>query len=383
MGEVSEVIDALRQLVSLPSPTPPGDVALVADWVEARAREIGAEVTRQEVESGRDNVLALLRFSPGSRLVFNTHMDVNNPEGHVWSSPPFRPIVKDGRVFGCGSCDAKGSLAAMLVAMRRLAQKPGGLRGELLLTAVTGEEAGGLGSLHLVQQELQGDGAVVGEPTELAIMRAHKGTYIRRLRFHGRAAHSGRPDVGVNALLHGAAFCLAYDRINARLVTRPHPLLGPASATATVFRSGTRQNSVPDTAEVIVDRRLVPGEKRSDADEELTLLLAKLTQEWPGFNADLVEVLVATEPSETEEEALIVERALAAAATVRDEAARPRGFSAGCDMSKLVNVAGIPTVVCGPGSLAQAHTPDEFVEIAQVEQAVAMYESIARRFLGG
>ena len=142
------VLTRLGEFIAAPSPTPPGDVAQVAGMVADWSAAIGAAVTRQEVEPGLDNVLALLRFGAGRRLVFNTHMDVTNPDQQVWSTPPYQPVVRDGRLYGRGACDAKGSLVAMLTAMEALARQPAGLHGEVLLTAVMGEEA--LGVIEIV-----------------------------------------------------------------------------------------------------------------------------------------------------------------------------------------------------------------------------------------
>ncbi|MFB9840674.1 M20 family metallopeptidase, partial [Actinoallomurus acaciae] len=198
MSGDATVIERLAACVALPSPTPPGDVARVADWVAGRAADFGASVTRQHVTPVADNVLASLRFGDGPRLVFNSHLDVVDPSSQDWATPPYEPVVRDGHMVGRGTCDAKGSLVAMLCAMERLAARPSVLTGEILLTAVMGEEAGGLGSRHLVAQGLRADAAVVGEPTGLTVARAHKGTYMKRLRFRGRAAHSASPWLGRN-----------------------------------------------------------------------------------------------------------------------------------------------------------------------------------------
>lgn len=383
MQSASPVAELLMECIAIPSPTPPGEVALVADWVEAWAGRFGGRVQRQTVEPGKDNVLVTLEFGEGPCLLFNTHMDVNNPAGQVWSHPPFEPVIKDGRVYGLGACDAKGSLVGMLAAMARLAEQNEGLRGKLVLTAVMGEEAGGIGSLHLVQQGISADGAVVGEPTQLEAAIAHKGTYMRKIRFRGRAAHSGSPHLGINAITHASRFCLEYDRLNEKLSRSPHPQLGPANAAVTIVQGGTRQNTIPESAELIADRRLIPGETHGDADRELEEILSRLKADIPELHVEPIEVVVATVPSQTGESERIVTAALEALERVAGTPKRAQGFSAGCDMSKLVTIAGIPTVILGPGSLAQAHAPDEFVEIAQLEQAVDIYEQIARTFLKG
>jgi acetylornithine deacetylase/succinyl-diaminopimelate desuccinylase family protein len=383
MPHYERVTERLKACIALPTPNPPGDVEPVAAWIEAFARDIGARADRQTVEPGKDNVIVTLEFGDGPCLVWNTHMDVNNPNGQRWSQPPYEPVERDGRLYGLGACDAKGSLAAMMCAMERLARDPGGVRGRLVLTAVMGEEAGGIGSLHLVRQGLRADGAVVGEPTQLTAAIAHKGTYMRRIRFRGRAAHSGRPELGINAISHAARFVLEVDRLNARLQQAKHPLLGAASTAVTVMQGGTRQNTIPNAAELILDRRLIPGQTHADADAELAALFAAVRETAPDLDVESVETIVATIPSETPADARIVAAALQAIRDVRGAPAEPVGFRAGCDMSKLVTIAGIPTVILGPGSLEQAHAPDEYVEIAQLEQAVSIYERLARLFLGG
>jgi acetylornithine deacetylase/succinyl-diaminopimelate desuccinylase-like protein len=375
------ILDRLGEFVAAPSPTPPGDVAMVAEMVCDWAAAIGAGITRQEVEPGLDNVLASLRFGPGRTLVLNSHMDVTNPDQQVWSTPPYQPVLRDGRMYGRGTCDAKGSLVAMLTAMEALAREPAGLHGEVLLTAVMGEEAGGLGSAHLVGQGITGDGAVVGEPTGLRVASAHKGTYMKQVTFAGLAAHSASPWLGRNAVTPAAAFCLLCEEQTAALARQPHPLLGPATLTVTGFSGGTLQNTVPAAAVVTIDRRLVPGDTHAACDDELTRLLERLSEARPDAQVRDVRVIVATVPSQTPAGSEILDVALAAAADAGRPAAGPVGFPAGCDMSKLVNTARIPTVICGPGSLDQAHRPDEFVDVDQVSDAALIYERIARRFL--
>lgn len=379
--QTSRVIQKLQECIALPSPTPPGEVRAVADWVEAWCTEFGAEVERQTVESGKDNVVVTLDFGPGKTLVFNTHMDVNDPSGQIWESPPFTPRLENGLLFGRGTCDAKGSLVAMIAAMENLANNPNHLAGKLTLTAVMGEEAGGIGSLHLVQAGLTADGAVVGEPTNLHVCTSHKGTYMRRVNFRGRAAHSGRPELGINAVLHASAFCVTYDRLNDHFRNHPHPQLGPSNATVTVFQGGNRQNTVPASATVIVDRRLIPGESSKLADDELDSVIQKTRTEFPDLDIESIEVIVSTVPSETHITADIVQVGLDAMTEITGHPRESIGFSAGCDMSKLVHYARIPTIILGPGSLREAHAPDEFVEVSEVEQAVSIYERIGRGFL--
>jgi len=381
MSYVSKVIKRLMECMALKSPTPPGDVADVANWIEAWGKDFGAIIERQTVEPGKDNLIMTLEFGPGPTLVFNSHMDVNNPKGQKWNNPPFEPKIKGNRLYGLGACDAKGSLVSMIAAMERLTGNQKELSGKLILTAVMGEEAGGLGSLHLVNQGIEADGAVVGEPTQLEVCTAHKGTYMRRLGFRGLESHSGRPDLGINSIVHAAHFVLEYEKLNKQLIQLPHPLLGPASAEVTIIQGGTRQNTIPGYTEMIIDRRLLPGETHAKADRELDRVLANIKETVSDLHIEKIETVVATIPSETHSSEKIVEVALNTINNVTQSIHQLKGFPAGCDMSKLVTIANIPTVIIGPGSLKQAHAPNEFVEITQVEQAVDIYENIARSFL--
>lgn len=375
-----DVREKLKRLIPLLSTTPPIHVMPVVEALERFARDAGAQAVRQMVQPGKPNCLVTFDFGGPKTLALNTHMDVNNPSGQVWTRDPFAPAEEEGRIYGLGACDAKGSLAAMLDALERVARDPRGIRGRVVLTAVMGEEAGGLGSLHLAQQGFSADGAVVGEPTQLALCSVHKGTYMRRLTFSGVAVHSARSRCGVNAIHHAARFCVLYEQLSRELEAYPHPILGPADASVTLISGGTRQNTIPESCSVLIDRRLLPGETHEKADRELDALLDRLRGEIPDLKVS-VEVVVATVPSEVPEDAAIVRCALEAISAETGRQARAQGFCGGCDMSKLVGIAHIPTVIFGPGSMENAHSPDEFVDVGQLEAASCIYERIIRQFL--
>ena len=189
-----------------------------------------------------------------------------------------------------------------------------------------------------------------------------------------------REGKSARAVADAAAFVAATERQTQRLARQPHPTLGPGTLTVTIFQGGTLQNTVPASAQVLVDRRLVPGETHQLCDIELADLLAELAADRPGLQVSDPEVVVATVPSETATSHPLVASALRAVASVGRTLQQAVGFNAGCDMSKLVG-SGIPTVICGPGELAQAHGPDEYVEIQQVRDAVDVYCSLARDVL--
>ena len=375
-----DVLQVLMDLVRIPSTNPPGNEHLIAPYLANFLRELGAQITCQEVYPGRSNIIGEWSWGRGHRLLFNTHMDVHNPEGQVWSMDPFEPVLHNGRLYGRGTADAKGSLAAMLCAIERLVQDPRGLKGTLLFTIVMGEESGGHGTAHLISSGCAADGAVVGEPTELQIKAANKGTFIRRISFTGRAAHSGQSHLGINAI---EPACQLLQRVFAYqeevLSRQKHHLVGNPSLIPTLIGGGTAQNTVPGSCYVVLDRRLVPGESHDFARQELADLIE---QAGVADRVYSIEEIVKTDPCETALDSAVV---LAAQQSLdkHGKATEVGGFPAGCDMSKLVLWAGIPSVILGPGSLAQAHGPDEYVEVEQVRVVTLVYEDMARSFLRG
>lgn len=376
------LVEKLKTLISIHTENPPGNVRGVAEALRDFGVKTNAEMEFQTVEEGKDNALLSYSFGQGKTLVFNTHMDVNNPNGQAWEFNSYDPFEKDGKVFGLGACDAKGSLAAMLQAIQRVCQNPEGVRGTLLLTAVMGEEAGGIGSLYLVtHKNLRAEGAVVGEPSMLVPCCAHKGTYMRRLTFHGKAVHSASSHSGINAVEHACIFCVRYRELQQRLKADAHPRLGYANASVTLMEGGTRQNTIPETCRVLIDRRLLPGETKEKAQEEVGCILEGISRELPDLQKVDIEEVVSTVPSQTDEDEEIVKLAVKAVLEVTGKVQEPGGFQAGCDMSKLVNISGIPTVILGPGSLKHAHSPNEEVDIGQLEAAAGIYENIIRGFL--
>nr|WP_197485339.1 M20 family metallopeptidase [Sporosarcina psychrophila] len=375
------VVEALKDCISLQSQNPPGNVEQVVRWLEKWAESFGAEVKRQEVELLKNNLLISMNFGSGPTLVFNTHMDVNNPLGQEWTTDPFVAEIVGTRLYGVGACDAKGSLVSMMCALESLALNPAGLRGTIMLTAVMGEESGGVGSLHLVSKGLEADGAIVGEPTNLHIAVAHKGTYMKRIRIKGKSAHSAQSEKGINAITHAAHFILKIEQLNQKLLKEAHPFLGSASISVTIIDGGTQQNTIPGQCDIVIDRRLLPGETHEKADKEMDDILKELHHEIGQFEIEFIQPIVATIPSETSVGEKIVEKAIETIKGIVPDKQYPIGFRAGCDMSKLVTVAKIPTIILGPGSLAQAHVADEFVEINELYVAEKLYEDIARNFL--
>ncbi|MGW0844066.1 M20/M25/M40 family metallo-hydrolase [Streptomyces sp. NPDC002787] len=379
----------LRDLVRIPSVNPRdgagdgGETAVaehVRDWLAGR----GVRAQLDEVLPGRCNVVAVVPGHRPEAVLLETHLDTVETDGMTVG--PYEGEVRGGRLYGRGACDAKGALAAFLLAVAELAA------GEpppytVVLAGVCDEEHAYRGVLRLVDAlagrgvvdalaggEVVGAlagrevvGAVVGEPTGLFPAVAHKGVVRYTVRTTGRAGHSSRPGEAVNAItLMGPVIAHLADHPPA---TPPHPLLGPATRTVTRIRGGTGPNTVPGGCEVDVDRRTLPGEDpeavwRADR-AELAALGAEVD---PPFTVD--------PPLDTRPDAEIV-TALCRALADHDRPADVRGMPFGTDASKLAR-AGVPSVVFGPGSVADAHAAAESVELAEVELAARVVAAAVR-----
>lgn len=369
-----------RALVSVPSVNPrledDGDGEaeigrLCARWLE----EWGFDVATSEAEPGRTNVVG--RFGAGPRrLVLNGHLDTVGVRG--MTVDPFAAEVRRGRLTGRGACDMKGGIAALLAAAHRMA-RDGWDGGELMVALTADEEHASVGMRALVDAGLEADGAVVCEPTGLAVMPAHKGFLWLELAFRGRAAHGSRPDRGIDAIRHAAAYLQrleAYERDE--LGGREHPLLGRPSFHAGTIRGGSAPSVYPAECELVVERRTLPDEVDAEVVEEFRAVLDGLRESIPDLDAELTPGL-ARPGTEVPESAPVVDLLVQA---LEDEGleGRIRGMTAWVDAAFL-NVAGIPAVCFGPGSIEQAHSADEWVEVEEIRRAADVVERFARGFL--
>jgi len=338
---------------------------------------LGIDAERQPACPGRDNLLARVEGADPSRaLLLECHVDTVGVEGY--RGDPFDPVLRDGRLYGRGACDDKAQVAAMVSALAGLTSG-GRPRHTVLLAAAVGEEYNFTGARALVESGLRADGAVVGEPTELQVVTAHKGAVRMRCITPGIAAHSSDPSAGVNAIYRMARVLAALERHAADLIRRAaHPRLGTPTLSVGTIAGGRDTNIVPDRCVISLDRRVLPGEDPDAVIAEIQrAVLDDLGLDFPvEFVVDLAD-----RPMETPGGAAVT-RSLCAACDAVLGHSQVAAVRYGTDASKFAAV-GIPSVVFGAGSIRQAHTVDEYVEIDQVRQATAVLRHLLERGLAG
>lgn len=372
------VIDLLRALVAIDSVNPslvPGasGEAAVARALAEHMRGIGLTVHVQEVAPGRPNVVGVLDGRrPGRSLMFCGHIDTVGVAG---MARPFDPVERDGRVYGRGSQDMKGGIAAMVDAARVIARDGGLEAGQLLIACVVDEEHASIGADALVTR-WRADGAVVTEPTDLAIAIAHKGFEWVEVETEGRAAHGSRPQDGRDAIRLMGRVLTELDALDRTLQARsPHPLLGTASLHASLIHGGRELSSYPDRCHLQMERRTVPGEQPGGASREVSDILARLSAADPAFKA-ASRPMFARSPYEIAAGHPLV-RAVQQAAGAGAPAALT-GMSFWTDASVLGD-AGIPSLLFGPVG-AGLHGVEEWVDIASVLTCRDVLVALARRW---
>ncbi len=378
------VTDLLGALVRIPSMNPhlvPGAAGEgeLARYLAAACGRLGMQVNVEEPAPGRPNVIAVLPGADpgrGRRLMLNGHLDT---VGITGMEAPFAPVERDGRLYGRGAYDMKGSLAAMIAAVAGL--RGGGLvpLGDVILTFVADEEYLSVGTAA-VAAKWRADAAIVAEPTALRICVAHKGFVWATVRTEGHAAHGSDHDAGVDAIIHMGRVLSALDRWEHEVLPRrAHPLLGRASLHASLIEGGEGLSTYPPSCVLSIERRTLPDETDAGVRDELEEMLAALRRDDPRFHASL-EVTGARPGLEVGRDAAIVEILDKALTDLHGAAPSYMGAGFWCDAALLAQ-AGIPTVIFGPAG-AGAHAAVEYVDLSSVVTCARVLARVIVEFCG-
>jgi len=328
----------------------------------------GLDTFSRAVVEGRPNVFGRLSgTSRGPCIMLAGHLDTVGTEGYV---DPFNPVVKNGRLHGRGSCDMKAALAAYIEVARIIHNEKIRLKGDLLLAGVVDEEHLMIGSREISRNGPIPDFAIVGEPTELKICHAHKGQLCMHIKTFGKASHSSVPENGINAISHMADVVKALDRYSEELKSRrPHPVCGHGRVNPGVIKGGTISSSVPDYCELEVDRRVNTDETREVVVGEYRQFLDRIARSNPEFRYEIGAPTLDNAALDTDVNSEIVVRIKDAYRSTLHKPADVGAYVAATDAPNFL----CPAVICGPGSIRQAHTLEEYVEIAELTAAAKIY----------
>lgn len=380
----TSLIELTGDLIEIPSENPPGNEEAVVEeivrWLEESP--IGFDIDVTEALPERPNVIARAGDPERGSVLFNGHTDVVPADPAEWSTNPYTVRRRGSRLVGRGVADMKGAIAAKLLAAEAYLTNTND-PGEVVLGFVVDEEHKATGTRTLVQNGLDVDCAIIGEPTKLQACIAQKGDVRYRIEVEGQSAHSGTPDDGTDAIRAATKILEKFRRFDEKLRKETeHPLLSPETLTVTEIDGGIAPNVVADRVEIGLDWRLLPGreattEELDDSIEE-TISEAELDSEVRVEFDRTIFARSAEIPPDHE----IAEEVIAAASDV-GIMSESIGLNAGTDARLLIRDADIPTVVFGPGSIADdAHQVDESVSIESLELASRAYQRILERQLG-
>ncbi|MDD2709497.1 MAG: M20 family metallopeptidase [Verrucomicrobiae bacterium] len=376
---MSEVVELLQELIRIPSLNPQGDAGFAQTGEDKLARftgdyleKLGMEVEFQNVEENRPNVIGRLRSKkPKHHIILGPHLDTVSVRG--MTIDPFGGAIKDGRVYGRGACDTKGSMAAIMVALNELVRsKKLPSSTDIWFTGLMGEESGNDGIAFLMSSDFfakkgfKPDFGIAGEPTDLRIVHRHKGSLWFKVKTRGRSCHASRPDLGENAILKmqkaidylAGGLPKSYDHLK-------DPLLGKCTFSITTIRGGSKINIIPETCRVEIDHRSLPQMDHAEVIARIRQALPdcelEVTSDRPGldtpsnnpFIQKLLGVLANHKPRLPQKDFLI-------------------GAPWFADCS-LMAKGGIPAIAFGPGSIEQAHTKDEYICIDELEKGAAIF----------
>lgn len=376
----SPVIQTLSGLVRINSVNPAfndgNPESEIVSFVEQFFREQGIESRRQVVWPGRPNLIARLPGRQASRrVVFEAHCDTASVTG--MTIPPLEPSISEGKLYGRGSCDTKAGLAAMMQAMASLKREDIVPPCEIWVVAAADEEYSFRGVTELCKG-LSAAAAVVSEPTEMRVVIASKGCLRWKIASKGKAAHSSKPHLGINAISNMTHIIQAIESDALRLGQQQHPLVGGPTCNVGVIHGGVQVNFVPDSCSIEIDRRLIPGEKSSDVLVHYQRVLAEVKRTHPTLEFLMEPPMLESAPLETAATAPPVVLASQILTDMRLNP-EPAGVPYGSDASALSG-AGIPTILLGPGSIDQAHSAVEYVDCSQVELALEFYKKFMLNF---
>lgn len=380
---VDALAGVLQDLVRTESVNPGTPETAMADAVERWLEQTPAEVSRVDFAPGRTSVGARLAGSgDGPTLVLNGHMDtVPVDDRSLWHVDPFGGEVRDGFLYGRGSCDMKAGLAVQIGVLHALSRHPERLRGSLVLHFAAGEERGEPGTLSLLEAGFTGDYGIVTEPTELSVSIATRGAAFIRIHIKGRSIHASRAHDGINPVHKLQAVLAAVEAYDRELSARPHPILPGGSITPTVVRGGVKENAVGDSCDLVLDRRLLPSEDAARELDELRRRLDPIRADDPQFDYELSHVVPPLEGAEIAADAELVGIVRRAGESVLGTHPVVAGSPYGSDIRNLVRDAGIEALTFGPGNVLETHCVDERVELRQVRDAARVIAKVAETML--
>jgi len=387
---LSEIVRLTQDLVRIKSINPPGDELPAAVFLAERLRSFGLDAEYVDIGNNRGNVVATIKGSDDGApaFMFNGHLDVVPAgEASAWERDPFCGDIVDGKVWGRGASDMKGGVAAMSVAVALLLASGRKFKGDIMLTAVSGEESDSIGAKHYVDHNsvAKVGAVVIPESTGLDLVVAEKGTIWLEFTTLGKTAHSTQPHIGVNALEHMISLLTLGKEAWESVPYAKDPYLSPPTINIATISAGVKTNSIPDRCVATVDLRPVPSQSREVILSKMQGVMDRLKREVPNFNGEM-KVINERMPVATPVDARLIRAASALGPSVIGRELGYFGVNFFTDAAVFATKKLIPTLIMGPGeydlrnNIYLGHQPNELVKIENLDKATRFYYELVNAY---
>ena len=376
-----EIIEIAKNLIAIKSDETEDKVAY---WIKEYLNQEGIPGVIDEVEEGRLNVYGEIKGVSGKcGLMLNGHLDT--VPGINMDFEPYTPFIKNGKLYGRGSCDMKGGIAAELAAITAVKRANIKLNNSVMFTGIVDEERRSIGAEKLIKEKIKADFAVVAEPTNLQVLIMLKGVETIEVTFHGKAAHGSIPKEGINAIYMASEFIrLIQEEIEPEVEANKIDLLGSGSICASVIHGGHTANAVADLCTVTIDRRWLPNETLESIYKQIDSIAKKVADKFGGkFESRSKKEALASMgniPYMIDPSNRLVQEALKIVEKNSGEMQEPHAMTGWADAALLSHFGGMDCIILGPGAPEKAHTSDEYNEIDQLIKATNIYIELIEKF---
>lgn len=375
-----ELLLLCRELIRIPSENPPGNEKALASFIASLLEADGFKVSVDTLDNDRANIVASYNAkNPGPTLLFTGHLDVVKATGN-WDYAPFEGYIESDKLYGRGAVDMKGAIASMIEAARAFKRSKRFDKGRLMLAFVADEEVSNKGTIDFLNRYKGIDYAVIGEPTELNIATSHRGCGSFKITAKGQAGHASEPSLGINAIVLMGPVINEIILYNARLSKKKYKTMPKPTATINIIRGGEKSNIIPDHCEIVIDRRLIPGESESSVSEELAEILETI-KSMTGHTSYELEKIAFINPGELSIDSSLIQKTIKAYKKSYNKSPKITEFRASCEQTFFLDHS-IETIIFGPGSIDQAHKENEYVYINELFASALFYTSLADEILG-
>ena len=377
-----EIVDLVVDMVKVNTNNPPGNELKIAELLGERMRDYGLEVEIATIEENRGNVVGILKGKSSKlALLYSGHLDTVPPGEVQWKYGPHEGKIIGDRIYGRGTADMKGGLAAMIIAVGVLAKAGIKLNGDIIVAGTADEEVNNIGAQYLVNSgKLKNVSAIIiSEPTYNNIFIAQKGVLWIEITTYGKTAHGSMPNTGVNAIMSMNYFLSKLSKF--KFAYKKHSLLGMPTISVGTIKGGVKTNVVPDKCTITIDIRYLPGMNNILIIEELRDICKSLEETIPNFRIELT-IIKNKLPVETDPSEKIIDVALKTAKVAFNRKLIPKGANYFTDACVMVPVIRKPVIILGPGDDKLAHQPNEYVEIPKLIEAVKYFVALPLLYYG-